>query len=415
MKFRLNVVQNSQNYTWIFDNVTNRFYDHNGNELLTEYEPKEYKKVIPFNRDHNEYRKSNNLTDLEIVLGMKCNFNCKYCSQHKLRDKCYDASPKDVEPFIAMLKRNHITANDIQFWGGEPLVYWKTIEKLVPRLREEYPKAHFYFPTNGSLLTRDKIDFINKYKINFSISHDGYCDENRDYDVLDNPVVKDAIEYARDTLTNCHFSFGATLQKNNVSPQKIIKFFKNKFGDKVTASAHNIMQCHDSSDPDTIQYTIVPEEQLKEVTENVFNLLNSNQQAKGYSYDNRRDRLISGWIWKEPIDAVKSECGHPFDRALACNMRGDILVCHSARTDQPIGHLDYLSECTNHGYRHFSYRQKCKDCLVVHSCCGGCPSSDDEGQERTCPNLYALYLGIFKASMAALFGVYLKSVEPVSE
>ncbi|BBI61648.1 hypothetical protein HSBAA_29540 [Vreelandella sulfidaeris] len=32
----------------------------------------------------------------------------------------------------------------IEFWGGEPLVYWKKLKLLVPALRERFPDSPVY-------------------------------------------------------------------------------------------------------------------------------------------------------------------------------------------------------------------------------------------------------------------------------
>lgn len=411
MRFKLNVMQNGEQKQWIFDNVTNQFWNENGELLLTEYPKPSYRKAYQFTRENNENRYVDHEIMLEILLGLRCNFDCTYCSQRMIRDKAINAKPSDVPLFIELLKRSGIKPYQIQLWGGEPLVYWKTIKVLVPELRKLYPDISFYFPTNGSLLTKDKIDFIKENNISFSISHDGCFDSNRDFDVLEDPIVLDAIKYARQVLPNNKFSFGATLQKEQLNPEKVIHFFREKIDSKVMVGTHNVVRCHNSLDILERQAVITDSKALSEFSENIFHLLNGIKDLYEYSYTHLRDVYIDGFIHSEPMDAIQSECSHPSCGSLCVDIKGNILQCHSYNTEKPIGHLLNLKEYVPLGYSHCLNYQRCKDCLVVHGCKGGCPSSDDKAKELSCKALYAQHYGVFKSALAALFGVYLINIE----
>lgn len=414
MRFKLNIMQNGEPKQWVFDNVSNQFWNEKGELLLTEYQKTNYSKACQFTREHNDNKYSNNRIMLEILLGLNCNFDCVYCSQRMIRDQAVNARPSDVPHFIELLKQSGIEPYEIQLWGGEPLVYWKTILVLVPELKKLWPEVKIYFPTNGSLLTKDKIDFIKQYNIAFSISHDGCFDSNRDFDVLENPVVMEAIRYAREILPNNKFSFGATLQKEQLNPEKIIHFFRQKVDDKVLVGVHNVVRCHNSLDLLERQTIITDENSLLEFSENIFHLLNDVQDPYEFSYKNLRDSYVDGWIKGEPISAIQAECSHPTCGSLCVDIKGNILQCHSYNVQKPIGHISKLNEYVPLGYSHCLNYQRCKDCLVVHGCKGGCPSSDDKAKELSCKALYAQHYGIFKSALAALFGVYLINIEKES-
>ena len=413
MKYKLHIVQNNEQKVWVYDNDSNLFYDENGNELLSQFEQKPYTEIKPFTRQHNPYRKKRKGVMIEILLGLACNFDCKYCSQRLIRDKAHNAKPSDVEPFINMLLDAQVEPYQFQLWGGEPLVYWKTIEVLVPELRKYWPNASIYFPTNGSLLTKEKIDFIKKYDIQFSISHDGCFDNNRDYDILNDDRVMEAIKYARQTLRNGQLSFGATLQKEALVPQKVIKFFRDKVDSKINVGVHNVVRCHNSADYLERECANISQDKLDEFTESIFRMLNDpNPDPYEHSYKNLRDRLVNTWINKRPKSAIGAECGQPLEDSFCVDMLGNLFQCHSYNVEHPQGHISKLDEYEPVGYSHWSNRQKCVDCLVIHSCRGGCPSSDDLAKDLSCPNLYAQHYGVFKGAVANLFGVYLSSVEP---
>lgn len=420
MKYKLNIIKDNCNKVWIYDNQTSEIFDENGNQLLTEYNYGKFQSVIPFTRDYNQYIKGKDNYLLEICLGLNCNFNCKYCSQKEFRNQAYNSKPSDVEEFINLLVNSGIKCHRIQLWGGEPLIYWKTIEKLVPELRRMYPEAHISAPSNGSLLTRDKVDFMKKYDMYLYISHDG-CDNSKridkhdEYrDILDDPVVLDSINYARSILASDKIAFGVTPTHGNTNVEHIIKFFRNKFKSNINVSTHNIVRCHNSFDEEQVKFSTLSNNDLKEYSESVFNVLNyRDQYPEEYSLHRKLDYFINTLIFKEPFDAIRAECELPFSTGMIVDMKGNILQCHNHSSKVKYGHLSDLSKATPLGYNHLSNKERCRGCLIAHGCKGGCPSADDKANELACPNLYALWYGIFKSAIAALFGAYLVSVEKI--
>jgi len=106
-----------------------------------------------------------------VMLGSKCNFQCKYCMQVPLIQEQYCPQEKNIDKIKPILAdaNNHV----FYMWGGEPLLYWDEFRMCVEYIREHNPKAEIITISNGSLLTRDKVDFMNKYKVSLSVSGDG--------------------------------------------------------------------------------------------------------------------------------------------------------------------------------------------------------------------------------------------------
>lgn len=417
MRFRLNILKDGKPTVWVYNNVTNRFYDENENELLTEYPTIGVNSTYPFTRNDNPIEKSNDITLLEIHLGTKCNFHCKYCSQTAFRNSAYSARPEDVPPFIELLRENVKRAFRIQLWGGEPFVYWKVIEKLVPELRKLYPEAHISAPSNGSLLTREKVDFLNKYGMYLYISHDGCGNEMREDekhgDILKDPVVKDALDYAYQVMPHDRIAFNATPAHGNTNPEKIIRWFKKNVNNEVNVSTHNVVRCHNSFEPESAKASLLTEEERKEYSDGVFKVL-LEHNPNDYSLKKKMDMLITGWVGKFDISTIVAECPMPSEHGLVVNLKGDVLQCHNHPIQtQVFGHLSNLSNVNPLGYVHALTKRRCRECLLVHGCAGGCPSSDDKANELACPNLYALWWGCFRGAMASLFGVYLQSYSKI--
>ena len=171
---------------------------------------------------------------LKISLGMSCNYECSYCNQRFVPHA--DASnPDDIEPFIAQLTDALIEPPErIEFWGGEPLVYWKTLKPLAERLRDLYPDAQFSVITNGSLLDTDKNEWLDRMGFSVGLSHDGPGHSTRGPDPLSDPEKYAAIMdlYAR-LQPQGRISINAMVHSSNQSRAQIQAWLQQRFGQDV--------------------------------------------------------------------------------------------------------------------------------------------------------------------------------------
>lgn len=118
-----------------------------------------------------------NLYTYNIMLGSACNWNCPYCIQQ-------DRSIKQADPFLfydSLIEHLCTTKRldkiyTFQLWGGEPLLYWNILKVLIERLSILPIHSPIRITSNGSLLDKDKVRFLNKYSdtVHFEISyHEG--------------------------------------------------------------------------------------------------------------------------------------------------------------------------------------------------------------------------------------------------
>jgi len=154
---------------WIYDNVTNEIWNSNGD--LVDLSKDERLKPYAMTKQRGKpspvsNHKSNEIWNLKIQLGLKCNMHCKYCAQTGNEIGANVFGVKDVEPLIEKLKASKVEVKgSIELWGGEPLVYWKVLLKLIPALRGLYPKVRIGMITNGTLIDEKKIEFFEKYGV----------------------------------------------------------------------------------------------------------------------------------------------------------------------------------------------------------------------------------------------------------
>ena len=106
-----------------------------------------------------------------VMLGENCNFSCKYCMQHPLgMPKIQPDVDRNVIEFIKEAAGNNPNGLFIQFFGGEPLLYYRQMQEIVETLKES---CKYGIITNGSLITDDSVEFFNRNAINVCVSWDG--------------------------------------------------------------------------------------------------------------------------------------------------------------------------------------------------------------------------------------------------
>lgn len=166
-----------------------------------------------------------------------CNLKCKYCFA-KQGDFGGQAELMPLEVGIKAI--DFLIANsgnrknlEIDFFGGEPLMNWSVVKKLV-----EYGKSvekkngkniRFTITTNGVLLDNEKIEYINENMHNVVLSLDGRKDINDkmrmtlndkgSYDMivpkfqkLVNNRPKDKYYYVRGTFTRDNLDFSKDIE-----------------------------------------------------------------------------------------------------------------------------------------------------------------------------------------------------------
>ena len=142
--------------------------------------PKEMKHAAS---EYLKYELNENIQQMSLQLTQQCNFNCSYCTyapkdfeyqrEHSSKRISEETAFKALEFFAAHAKNSQRLA--IGFYGGEPLLEFELIKKLIPYAEELFEGKELYFTmtTNGSLLTPDKFEYLSKHDIHINISLDG--------------------------------------------------------------------------------------------------------------------------------------------------------------------------------------------------------------------------------------------------
>ena len=128
-----------------------------------------------------------------IMLGNSCNLSCAYCLQHPLVDR---ALPGKINPEIfdfieEAAKEAAPNLIHIQFYGGEPLIYFEDIKKIVAEMERRKVSLSYGVISNGKAITDEMVAFFNTRDIPVTISWDGpHTVKTRGFDVFAVPELK---------------------------------------------------------------------------------------------------------------------------------------------------------------------------------------------------------------------------------
>ena len=124
-------------------------------------------------------------TNVVFNLTDDCNLACRYCFVQQKPNYVTLDTAKDVVDWMVnnlQIKKERKLINNTQeqkcrltFFGGEPmLMFEKIIQPLTLYIQEKYKDLFIFgITTNGTLLNKDRIDFLKKYNIRPLLSIDG--------------------------------------------------------------------------------------------------------------------------------------------------------------------------------------------------------------------------------------------------
>ena len=151
------------------------------NGYIVDDELDEYKEVKERIKDKIEHD-SNCFTAL-LYVTEKCNFRCVYCPQ-KHKPQCF--SEKNWQLLFKHIKKNIENGNYkyiyIQFFGGEPLLEYKSIVEFCTKLNDLIKNhdgvvARHQMTTNGYLLTPERYDKLTECGVcSYQITLDGFAE-----------------------------------------------------------------------------------------------------------------------------------------------------------------------------------------------------------------------------------------------
>lgn len=335
----------------------------------------------PIEIDMVPFQNQNIVKALCLHMAHDCNLKCTYCfaSQGNFKgNRCLmplEVGKRALE-FLCENSGNRRNL-EVDFFGGEPLMNFKTVKELVFYGREleiKYNKNfRFTLTTNGVLLNDEIMDFLNEHMSNVVLSIDGRkavndamrktLTDKGSYDII-TPKFKKFIEMRKD---KDYYIRGTFTNKNLDFSEDVVDFYNN--GYKLVSMEPVVT---DPNEPYAIR-----EEHLKEILDEYENL------SKKYLEIRKKDNKFLFFHFM--IDLNQGPCiikrasgcgaGHEY---MAVTPEGDLYPCH-----QFVGEKEFLMgnvfegvvnkdivktfKCAN-----VFTKDECNSCWAKFYCSGGC-------------------------------------------
>lgn len=126
-------------------------------------------------------------SQLILIVTNECNMRCKYCIYSEMypntityssKKMDFQVAKRAIEYYMELHKKKVLQgyrkAPLITFYGGEPLLEYKLIKKIVQYIKNNYEnEVEYYITTNGLLMNEEVSEFFLKNKFRVTLSLDG--------------------------------------------------------------------------------------------------------------------------------------------------------------------------------------------------------------------------------------------------
>lgn len=348
---------------------------------------------------------------LKIKLGLSCNYNCAYCIQGHLDP----IRPLPLSNFLSLIP-DEAQPDSIEFWGGEPLLYWETIKPLAQAFRDRYPEVNFYTATNGSLLTYEMNEFIEKINMKVSISHDGPGQYLRGKDPLQD-IKQRAIIFDLMRRIPKRFSFNAMVHALNPSRKNINDWFKKEIeqemgvgfdfnigeGAFISPKVPEHRRFCFTNYNDNIDWRRLA---LSEIRDN---------ECPNMQYPKVKLGIMGACLcYNKPLRLYNARCGADREDNIVVDLAGNVFTCQNTSLGETsengqvvnMGSLLEPNEIEVNAMTHWSYREECLNCPVLVLCLGGCPTGDTdlEVKQLNCEMLFSDNIPFFASAFEYITG-----------
>lgn len=393
---------NGERFELQYDHRTNQLTTMVGDEVVVLGDRKAVPEMAPtFSPTNPLVGKKRHINALKVQLGLKCNYSCSYCSQATHIGEGVISNIDDAVFFLDHLDDWLLgSPSSIDLWGGEPLVYWKMLRYLIPKLRERFPDAELGFFTNGSLLTDEKVDFIKHYKVDITLSHDGPGQHLRGDDPLDDEEV---LRCVRRLIDECpdQFDVNSVISIYTADVNAAITWFQDKVHPEIDVNFEGIVDSHGDAGMglagsfDTETYQVM----VDAIKRNVHD-----PDIADGGFARYTKQFIEKIFLSVPADMNGQKCGMDRQDTAAVDLQGNVMTCHNtgAEGEHNLGSVFDMDNVSLDTSWHWSERPDCEGCPYLQICRGSCMYVTGDNWVETCENNYQFSRAIFEAAIERL-------------
>ncbi|MFQ6759342.1 radical SAM protein [Desulfovibrionaceae bacterium CB1MN] len=306
---------------------------------------------------------------LYLNLATTCNLHCVYCfAQSGTYGEpeelmAYPTAQKAIKRFLEIVPPD--TVAYLIYFGGEPLLAWETLTKAFAFASQEAESTgkqiRHHVVTNGTLLTKEKVNFFVKHKIDVVVSIDGEKDlHDRQRPLRDG---KPSFHLLKQNLS--YFFTKVTQSAARATYIDLDYPLYQVYRDLFRMGFHTVDTAPDFLHLDTVGFSRLCS-QIEELKEDVLEFLLQHGYIGHSQFLDRIRRIFSG------AGVPPDGCGAG-DRITSVAPNGRFYACHRFT-----GMNDFAIGDVHNGYDHSRHPiaqadcSSCKICWNRFACSSGC-------------------------------------------
>ncbi len=327
------------------------------------------------------------ITRVNVMMGNQCNFHCRHCIQTGSVAPQQKASAAEAVlsyiRHLAAIRPPAAPKVAVYFWGGEPLLYMPVIRQVVHALHDT---VTYVIVTNGELISKEIVDFLNAHQISLVLSNDGIQTAHvRGRNVLDSTRHVGLFKQVR------RFSVDACITAYNQDYYALWAYLEDIFGKDVSI-CHEPLEVtwgmpEDLYDFDREAYRLC----MHRIADRAYAQLCKGEISREYALISSMVRRILQIADGKPIDPIRcSQMRHMVN----IDLDGNLYACHNGCTT--LGTVADSFDDVHAAYaRHMETLLKgseCRHCPYLSLCGYGCPNAPASAGKSACCDMKKIFI-----------------------
>lgn len=295
-----------------------------------------------------------------VISGSRCNLRCAYCLAGYSDRRTVEEYEIDEEKMLELIQPH--TFSSISIWGGEPFYNFAKLKAVVEFCARHQSGLPILIISNGTALSKDYIDFIKKYDLKITLSHDGLNQHYRGRDFLKDENALALVREMDDV------GFSSVIHKYNCDFEKIFRYFEN-IRDQLKQDFFWGFELLQPEGPTAVHF-LPGQAEIQQFSWSLDFLLDQFVQGHPFAYTSLHTVLNKMATMIDNRTNAGCRCGAT--NRLSITTKGERAFCQ-VMAEQ--GRFEYPSH---------KLPNMCEACDVSSFCRGYCPSMSDNARKQIC-------------------------------
>jgi len=363
------------------------------------------------------YEEPENLSKLVLLVSHACNMGCTYCFQGGLNQETRYMTPETACQVVQVfLSRYPGRLRTILFFGGEPLLNWKTIQAVVGFTltycqERQIERPRFALQTNGTLIDEQKADFLKKYEFLVTLSLDGppvVNDAQRVFLKGNGTYEKVLQGVSRLIAYGIRFNMEATITRLHM---KLGVPIKEVFEHLLDLGAHCVHIMPITGPYSTLR---ISTEVIEDIVSQFADLAADSVYSLATNHPKRLQYVL--YVIENLVMGAKKHICYAGTGTVTVNADGDIYPCYFLTSDDLLMGNIYEENLSEEQYYQIQSRMAghtkehiwpCKECWARHLCnaCYGAEPSVEKKLSAPASEVCLIQRGIIDATLSTLIEI----------